>query len=72
MYIMYEPASLVKKLLNGLKFKHVYNELHKMEGLLVRMEACLSESEMMVRFLRDEVKGKSMVINLTNKKEGKK
>ena len=27
---------------------------------------------MMVRFLRDEVKGKSMVIDLTNKKDEKK
>ena len=46
-----------------------HDELIKMEELLMRMEARLSESEMAVALLREEVKGKSNVVDLTGEED---
>src|SRR5258705_10637920 len=46
-----------------------HDELLKMEGLLMKMEARLSESEMAVALLREEVKGKSNVVDLTGEED---
>ena len=46
-----------------------HDELLKMEGLLLKMEARLSESEMTVSLLREEVKGRSNVVDLTGEED---
>src|SRR5258708_29259406 len=46
-----------------------HDELVKMEGLLMRMEARLSECEMAVAVLREEVKGKSNVVEMTGEED---
>src|SRR5258708_19443394 len=46
-----------------------HDELLKMEGLLMKMEAQLSESEMAVTLLREEVKGRSNVVDLTGEED---
>ena len=46
-----------------------HDEFIKMEELLMRMEARLSESEMAVALLREEVKGKSNVVDLTGEED---
>src|SRR5258705_2762891 len=46
-----------------------HDELIKMEELLMRMEVRVSESEMAVALLREEVKGKSNVVDLTGEED---
>src|SRR5258705_5864610 len=46
-----------------------HDELLKMEELLMKMEAQLSESEMAMTLLREEVKGRSNVVDLTGEED---
>lgn len=51
------------------KLNHLHDEMTKMEGLLIKMEVWLLESEMSVGLLREELRGKSKVVDSTGEEE---